>query len=177
MDYFMAEYLEYGVKNNFLSRLVYGMNVVGCFWTGALMLLVLIDVGGRFFFNCPLTGAPEIIQASIVGITFLQIPYVQLINQHLVVTVFYDKMGPKMKKVIDAIGAVMGTAVFGLITYSGLNCLAEAIRIGEYDGTSASIMLPTWPVRSLIILGSLTMVALCIWNLITLLRRKERSGL
>ena len=148
------------------------MNATGCAWTAVLMLLTVIDVCGRYFFNRPLTGAPEIIKASIVGITFLQIPYVQMINQHLGVTVFYNRMGAKMQFVIDVVANILGAFVFALVAVSGWQFLIKAIRNAEYDGSSASIMLPTWPVRSLILFGSAMMVIIQLKQLMkTIVRR------
>lgn len=169
----MTDSFAGGIRNDFLSRTVTGMNAVGCAWTAVLMLLTVIDVSGRYFFNSPLTGAPEIIQASIVGITFLQIPYVQLIDQHLSVTVIYDKVPPKIRKGIDAVGYFLGSLVFGLIVFSGWNALLQGIRVGEYDGTPASIMLPTWPVRSLIVFCSVMMIVLQVRQAIELFRRNR----
>jgi TRAP-type transport system small permease protein len=154
----MPEDLNGELRNGFLSRVTSTMNAVGCAWTGALMVLTVIDVGGRYLFNRPLTGAPEIIQASIVGITFLQIPFVQFMDQHLRVTVFHDKMGNKAKNAINVIGYFLGAFLFALICYSGWGLLMKAIEIGEYDGTPASLMVPTWPVRSLIVFCSAIMV-------------------
>jgi len=154
----MPEDLNGELRNGFLSRVTSTMNAVGCAWTGALMVLTVIDVGGRYLFNRPLTGAPEIIQASIVGITFLQIPYVQFMDQHLKVTVFLDKMGEKARNVINAISYFLGAFLFAMIGYSGWGLLIKAIETAEYDGTPASLMVPTWPVRSLIVFCAAVMV-------------------
>jgi TRAP-type C4-dicarboxylate transport system permease small subunit len=162
----MPENLDRDLKNGFLSRTTSSMNAVGCAWTGILMILTVIDVGGRYLFNRPLTGAPEIIQASIVGITFLQIPYVQFMDQHLRVTVFYDKLGDRAKVVLNEISYFLGALVFALICFSGWDFLIKAIRISEYDGTPASIMVPTWPVRSLIVFCSAIMVVVQVKQLI-----------
>lgn len=169
----MKNRISGGTRNDLLSRAVVYMNAVGCVWTAILMMLTVIDVCGRYFFNRPLTGTPEIIQASIVGITFLQIPYVQLIDQHLAVTVVYDKMSSGIKKGIDVVGRLLGSFVFGLIVYSGWNALVQSIRAGEYDGSPASIMLPTWPVRSLIVFCSVIMIILQIRQIILLFRKKS----
>jgi TRAP-type C4-dicarboxylate transport system permease small subunit len=161
------------LSSDLLSRIITAMNATGCAWTAVLMLLTVIDVCGRYFFNRPLTGAPEIIKASIVGITFLQIPYVQMINQHLGVTVFYNKMGAKMQFVIDVVANILGAFVFALIAVSGGEFLIKAIRNAEYDGSSASLMLPTWPVRSLILFGSAMMVIIQLKQMMKTIVRTE----
>jgi len=162
-----------GVKNNYISHLTKILNAGGCIWTAILMIIIMIDVSGRYFFNRPLIGTPEIIQISIVGITFLQIPYVQLIDEHLSVTVLYDKLGKKLKKIIDLTSSLLGIFVFGIIIYSGWKLLLLAIKINECDGSMASVMVPTWPVRFLIFFCSIIMVLIQIRQLSKLFQRKK----
>lgn len=160
-------------KNGLLSRVVGVMNAIGCVWTAVLMLIVAIDVGGRFIFNSPLTGATEIIQASIIGITFLQFSYVQYIDQHLAVTIVYDRLGKKGKEVVDVVSLVFGVIVFGVVVYSGWDFFIKAINTGEYEGSPASIMLPSWPIRFLIVFCSLVMVVVQINQVVKIFRKKR----
>ena len=62
---FVGRALEAAVK------FTYGLNVVAVIWTFLLVFFVTADVMGRFIFNHPITGIPEIIQASLVGLAFL----------------------------------------------------------------------------------------------------------
>lgn len=160
-------------KNDVLSRIVGIMNAIGCVWTAILMLLVTVDVGGRFFFNSPLTGTTEIVQASIIGITFLQFAYVQYINQHLSVTVLYDKFGKNGKKAVDLISLLLGITVFGVVVYSGWNFFLQAVRTGEYEGSPASIMLPSSPVRFIIVFCSVVMIIVQVTQIVKTFRKKR----
>ena len=50
------------------------VHLFSAFWTVALALMILGDVIGRVVFNFPIPGTKEVIQNSVVVITFLQIP-------------------------------------------------------------------------------------------------------
>ena len=57
------------------ARVTSVMNAVATFWIFVIMFLMTGDVLGRVLFNRPITGTPEIVKVSIVGIVFLQIPH------------------------------------------------------------------------------------------------------
>ena len=51
------------------------LNAIGTVWIFVLMALISTDVIGRGAFNAPLSGVPEMVQFSIVGIVFLQLAH------------------------------------------------------------------------------------------------------
>ncbi len=144
-------------KRDVFSAVIIGMNAVGCFLTMILMCITVTDVLGRFIFNRPLIGATEIIVASIVIIAFLQIPLVQLRDAHLKSTVFYERMPPKMKSVVNFISLALGIVVFSLLLYSGWDLLLKAFARGEFEG-DGGLRVPTWPARLTIVLSSIAMI-------------------
>ncbi|MBT8418711.1 MAG: TRAP transporter small permease, partial [Silicimonas sp.] len=50
------------------------IHLFSAFWTLALAFLIFGDVVGRSLFSRPIPGTKEIIQNSVVAITFLQLP-------------------------------------------------------------------------------------------------------
>ena len=57
-----------------LGVLTATMNAVGSVMVLIIMAVILIDVGGRFLFNRPLSGTADIVAMSIAAIVFLQFP-------------------------------------------------------------------------------------------------------
>ena len=49
------------------------LNTLGTAWIFVMMMLIVIDVGMRAFFNSPIRGVPLIITMSIVAVVFLQL--------------------------------------------------------------------------------------------------------
>ena len=50
------------------------LHVLSSVWVFILAVVILVDVIGRVFFLQPLPGTKEILQNSVIAVTFLQIP-------------------------------------------------------------------------------------------------------
>jgi TRAP-type C4-dicarboxylate transport system permease small subunit len=140
-------------RKEYFNLLVISLNNIGCSLILVLMILTSIDVCGRLFFNSPLIGTTELTQSAVVAIAFLQIPYVQMINRHLSVTILYDKMNSKGKRIVDIFSSIIGIVVFALLVFSGWKLLVQGIKVREYEGYT-EFRLPTYYVRSIIVLCS-----------------------
>ena len=132
-------------------------------WLFVLMTLISIDVFGRAFFHKPFRGTPELVSFSIVVIAFLELPYVLYKNGHVRSTVFYDKVGPLGKDIIDFIAAVIGIVVFVILIRTSVNGFLRSIRIAEFEGEGA-LRIPTSPARGLMLVGAGFMVLQLIFN-------------
>ena len=151
---------------NFLQRLFYGLlsalNLLGAFWVVLLMLLITADVAGRAFFNSPLPGVPEIVKISVVGLVWCMMAHTLKVGAHLRSTILMDRMPPKARRVVELVACLLGAVMFGLIVYSGWDQMIDAWRVGEFEGEEP-VRVPTYPVRSLVLLGALlTSIQFCI---------------
>lgn len=134
-------------------KFTYGLNVVAIIWTFMLVFLVTADVTGRFIFNYPITGIPEIIQASLVGIAFLYLPYITRGGRQVRSDLAKSLLGPNFNGIMGIISSLLGVAVFCLILFTNWNDMIEAWRIGEWEGQGA-LHVPTAPFRAILIVGS-----------------------
>jgi TRAP-type mannitol/chloroaromatic compound transport system permease small subunit len=75
------------------------------------------------------------------------------IGAHLRSTILLDRMPPSLRRGVDLLGAVLGLLMFALIVYSGWDHMLEAWRVGEFEGEEP-MRVPTYPVRSLVLLGA-----------------------
>jgi TRAP-type C4-dicarboxylate transport system permease small subunit len=110
-------------------------------------------VGGRAFFNSPLVGVPEIVKVSVVGIVWCMMAHTLRIGAHLKSTILLDRMSPAVKRGVELFGCLLGVVMFALIVYSGWAQMIDSWRIGEFEG-EMPVRVPTYPVRSLVILGA-----------------------
>lgn len=134
------------------------MNAAATMWTFLLMFFMTADVFGRIFLNHPLTGAPELVKVSLVGVVYLHMPYTLWINRHIRSDLLSVRMGPKLKIAMDIIMHLLGTALFAAIFFASWDPMFEAWKIGEYEGEGA-LRVPTAPIRTILVLGTcLTMV-------------------
>ena len=97
---------------NAMVRLARAIHIFSAFWTLALALLIFADVFGREFLTSPVPGTKEIIQNSVVAITFLQIPLAIYSGSMLRTSIFSDMMPPIGRRLLRTIAAVLGLAFF-----------------------------------------------------------------
>lgn len=119
---------------------------VSAFWTLCLAILVVADVFGRVLFSAPVPGTKEILQNSIVTITFLQIPLAIYSGSMLRTTLFADALPPFGRRLLRTLASALGCALFVVLLWGTWPELLQAYQIGEYEG-EGSLRVPTWPVR------------------------------
>ncbi len=94
------------------------LHIISAFWTLALALLIFSDVMGRIFLTRPIPGTKEILQNSIVTITFLQIPLAIYSGSMLRTTILSDAVPPTMRRILRTLASLLGLALFlALILY------------------------------------------------------------
>ena len=76
------------------------LHIISAFWTLALALLIFGDVMGRIILTQPIPGTKEILQNSIVTITFLQIPLAIYSGSMLRTTILSDAVPPAMRRIL-----------------------------------------------------------------------------
>ena len=129
------------------------IHLFSAFWTLALAFLIFGDVVGRGMFSRPIPGTKEIIQNSVVAITFLQLPLAIYSGAMLRTSIFADAVPPFFRRVLRTFGAVLGLLFFIGLIWSTWPSFADAYRIGEYEGEGA-LRVPTWPVRGTVLVMS-----------------------
>lgn len=159
-------------------KFTYGLNVGAVIWTFLLVFFVTADVMGRFIFNHPITGIPEIIQASLVGLAFLYLPHITWGGRQVRSDLAKSLLGPHFNRIMGIISSLVGMAVFCLILFTNWNDMIEAWRIGEWEGQGA-LRVPTAPFRTILIAGSgltaLYYAVRCYEGIIGLAARRGRT--
>jgi TRAP-type C4-dicarboxylate transport system permease small subunit len=125
------------------------LHIFSAFWTLALAFLIFGDVIGRIFLSRPIPGTKEILQNSIVTITFLQIPLAIYSGSMLRTTILSDAVPHTMRRLLRTFACLLGLALFLALIWGTLPSFWDAYRIGEYEG-EGSLRVPTWPVRGAI---------------------------
>ncbi len=133
--------------------LMAALNMIGAVWVALIMVLITVDVTGRAFFDSPLFGVPEIVKISIVGLVWCMMAHTLKVGAHLRSTILLDRMPPRLRKSVEILSCVLGVVMFALIVYSGWNNMIDAWQIGEFEGEEP-VRVPTYPIRSLVIIGA-----------------------
>jgi len=135
------------------TRVARVIHLFAAFWTLCLAVLIFVDVIGLKFFGSPVPGTKEIIQNSVVAITFLQIPLAIYSGSMLRTSILADAVPPVVQRLLRTFMSVLGFAVFMAILWSTWPSFTDAYRIGEYEG-EGSLRVPTWPVRGVVLVMS-----------------------
>ena len=134
------------------------LNFLATVWILALMLLITADVIGRAFFAHPIAGVPEMVSLSIVGIVFLQLSSTLRANRitrsDMLFTVL-KKRAPKFKYFLDSIFSIAGVYITVVIAKASYPKLLKAIDRQEFVGAIGHFTAPTWPIKLIIIVGSI----------------------
>ena len=134
-------------------KLARAIHLFSAFWTLALAVLIFADVTGRGLLNSPIPGTKEILQNSVVAITFLQLPLAIYTGSMLRTSIFADAVPAPVRKLLRTFGAVLAFGVFMAMLWSTWPSFWDAYRIGEYEGEGA-LRVPTWPVRGTVLVIS-----------------------
>ena len=172
------------MSNSFLSslqkgfsKLTSGLNSIATVWIAVIGCLILADVFGRVLFNHPLTGIPEIVKASIVGILYLQIPFATASRLHVRSTLIHSRLGPKGQEILNILAQLIGAAIMIALFWTSWPEMIESIAIREYEGEYFRV--PAYPIRILILLGSamaaVHFLTLTVQSLVICLARNEEA--
>lgn len=138
---------------NATIRLARVIHIISAFWTLALAGLIFCDVMGREFLSQPIPGTKELIQNSVVAITFLQLPLAIYSGSMIRTTILADAVPAPIRRLLRTIGALLGLTLFLGLIWSTWPSFWDAYRIGEYEGEGA-LRVPTWPVRGAVLVTS-----------------------
>lgn len=124
------------------------IHILSSIWVFILAIIILVDVFGRVLFLSPLPGTKEILQNSVILVTFLQIPLAIYSGSMLRTTLLTDALPPLPRRILRTLTYLLGFTLFTAIAYATLPEAMEAMRLNEYEG-EGSLRIYTWPIRFL----------------------------
>lgn len=109
----------------------------------SMVLLTVIDVAGRYFFNAPLSGGYEISEI-LMGLTvFAALPLASRAENHLAIGLLTDRLQGNRRRLHRIVILAISTLGLGFI---GWRMTVQAgIMYGSMASTG-SLRLPLWPV-------------------------------
>ena len=145
------------LADRLLGLLTSGGSAVGTVWIVGLMVLINADILGRVLFNAPITGTPELVTLSIIGIVFLQLPDAarrRSLTRSESLMDFVMARAPRTAQAIGGLYELVGLALFGILAWVTFPQAVEAWVRAEFIGNPGLLTVPTWPLLGLIVLGS-----------------------
>lgn len=108
-----------------------------------LMALTFLDVAGRNLINRPINGTSELTEVGLALIIFLMLPSVTLRGQHIVIDLVDHVAGPRAQSIMDAVGALLGLVMFGLIAWQ---VWVQANKAMSYEDLTPTLRIPMGPI-------------------------------
>lgn len=130
-----------------------GIHILSSVWVFILAATILVDVFGRVLLLQPLPGTKEILQNSVIAVTFLQVPLAIYSGSMLRTTLITDSVPVFAKKVLRTVAYLLGFILFAACAYATAPEALDAYYLGEYEG-EGSFRIYTWPIRLLIMITS-----------------------
>ena len=131
---------------------------------GLMMLLTVVDVFLRYFFNAPITGATEITEFMMVVVVFPAFAWCAINRRHVMVALLVSYFPPRVQNIIDTITLLMSLGIFAIFTWQSF---LESLEVGT---RSALLDLPYAPFYWVLTLGfalfCLAIAALIIENIV-----------
>lgn len=138
------------------------LNAIGTLIIFALMAMINWDVWQREIAGTPIHGVSEMIELLIVAIVFLQLGDATRSGRLTRSDGLFNFVLTRRPRIGRAMGAafdLLGALFMGLIVYGTWPIFIEAYEKNLYTGNIGVFTAPTWPVKAIIVVGSVMVLA------------------
>ncbi|RJR35527.1 MAG: TRAP transporter small permease [Desulfobacteraceae bacterium] len=168
-------------RRSFFGNLVALMNSLGTGWIFVLLLLINADIISRTVFNSPVRGVTEIVGMTIVGCVFLQLAHalkVGRLTRSDIILARLERNHLQIKQALEAVYNLVGGFVLSILVVYSIPLFIEAWTINEYEGAEGDFTAPVWPVKLIIVIGSLVAALQCLANCYRIIKemRADKSA-
>ncbi len=129
---------------------------IGCTLTLVIMVFLLREIVGRYFFNAPTAWVNETNQYLLCILSMMGGAYCVLTDSHIRVDILWLRMGPRTQAASELLTSVFPLVFLCVITWIGFVDSWEAIAD---DKRSMSILaMPLWPSMLAVPVGTSLMI-------------------
>lgn len=146
------------------------MNTVGAIVVLGMVVIVNIDVFGRWLFNSPLAGTLELTEMGVVAVVYLTIGHAvagrRLTRSDAALGLLQRLNARRTELILRTVFNGAGALVFAIIAWGQVSRLADAWSYGYFKGNVGIFTAPTWPLEAIMLTGAvaaaLHFAALCL---------------
>jgi TRAP-type C4-dicarboxylate transport system permease small subunit len=151
-----------------LAQIMNSIAAVGLF---TIMVVVVLNILMRIFFNRPFMGTYEIVQYGLLLTVSLALADNELADGNVMVSFFLEKMKPKTANIFNIATGSLGILVTGFVAWNQWRMILQ-----KYNNRAASaiLMLPHWIIVLVLTLGFFTLFVALIVKVLRLVE-KHRS--
>ena len=118
-----------------------------------IMIIQVMDVVLRYFFNAPTIWAMDVNTMTFTGICFLAGAYAMLHDTHVKLDILYRSWSPRRRIIADLITLPLILAAVCFVIWKGVDALWWAIKINQHGQSYWGP--PLWPVKLCLPLGAI----------------------
>ena len=141
---------------NYLQRGIFPASrvgrIIGAGLLIVLMLLTVVDVVLRHFFDSPIPGTLELIELNLGVIVFLSLAFCAVQRGHVVVDVVVMRFPQRAQESISAIVYLGSTGMLGVMSWQ---LFLHAMRVRDMSQISTILGIEIYPFVLIAILGSI----------------------
>ena len=138
-----------------INALVWVLAIIAAVVLAAMMLVTVVDVGGRYLLNRPLLGSTELTEFMMVPLCFIAFIWCTQKKLHIKLDIATKYLPPIFWAVMDSIFYLLGIGLFSFIAWQ--NYLKGLERLLERH-TSDILVIPFYPFYFLISFASAIIV-------------------
>lgn len=130
----------------FIERMVYPVirtvHTIGLGILVGMMLLTVVDVIGRKFFDAPITGSYELTEFMLALIVFFSVGYTQIQKGHIAMEALVSRFTPRVQAITDSVVYLVSIGLGSVLTWQ-LVAHAKRTYIGKHE--TGVLHLPLYP--------------------------------
>ncbi len=127
-----------------LTRLCQVFVWVGGLLIIAVMLITVVDVLARWWFQVGFIGLVDVTQFAVLGFTYLAMPRAFLAQEHVAVVLFDFPTRPRLEKALQILALFLSLFVLIMLLRYGWTQMARAFRYGDVSQNVAIPMVLFW---------------------------------
>lgn len=135
-----------------LSLASYRVGDLGTIVIMAMVLMVIVDIILRRFFNSPLAFSFELVGVMLVVVVYCSVPYTTNIDRHVSIEVLTSRFPPRAQTIITTVADFLSAVLFGLV---GWRSILQAIHIWDIGNVTGILKIPYYPFIFIVALGSI----------------------
>jgi TRAP-type C4-dicarboxylate transport system permease small subunit len=160
-----------------LTPLTTAMNTLGALVVLGMVVIVNIDVFGRWLANSPLAGTLELTEMGVVAVVYLTVAHAvagkRLTRSDALLGLLERKGSRQVGNALRLVFNLAGMTIFAIIAWGQVPRVIDAWTRGYFKGNVGIFTAPTWPLEAIMLIGA---VAAGLQFLVLALRRLRDLG-
>ena len=153
-----------------LDKIIWIGEKIGIILLLGVVMLIGIDVAGRFLFNFPIKGSIEISQFVLVSLFSLGFVLVTIRKEHVTVDLFLERLRPLLQRRLLIITNLISVGLFLICASASFYVFVESFE--RHEATDV-LGIPFYPFRLLFAASFIVTLAVVVAEIIRLINNKK----